>query len=521
MANATVNRTEESTLPRADPWRTAWNILTGDASLAVVLLVIALALALAACLPQSPDGANDPVAFSRWRGETQTRLGSAFTLLQQIGLFSLERGPVLRVLIAALALCLSLRLLDSARTAWRARRSPQQPAHASLEVMTEQSLDDIAAALRKRRFRVIQEGDTLRADHFPVADAGQIAIYLGALLIIVGLAISSAAGWRVSNVTLGPGQMVTLGHGTPYSLRLDALDSNLTGRITLLKEADAMAESSLAVGQPLRWGDLAVFLTGTGPAIRASATLTDGQLLRLQAFAASPPAAELLFLLTRDEPDRYIGAPDVGLVVRLSRGTGDSQSIHVQVYRSKTGSIVFEGDLPSETVINAENANFTLVPEAFAILVVTRDPGLPATLAGALILALGLLTAAFWRVSRLVVVAGAGGTRLIGETGLVRAIEPDVTQRQPRLEAITSIGWKTGLALLSGLIGIAAARGLMRSGTLWANATLISALVAIWLASCAAALLPQRALRWAALALTLVAIIVVLSRPGSLIGPGL
>jgi hypothetical protein len=517
MANATVNETEESTLPRADLWRTIWNSLTSNTLLAVVLLAIALLLSLAAWLPQAPDGTSDPVAFSRWRGETQMRLGSAFTLLQQIGLFSLERGPALRVFIAVLGFCLALRLLDSIRAAWSARQSPQQPEHAPLEITTEQSLDDVAAALRKRRFRVIQESDALRADRFPVADAGQIAIYLGALLVLAGLAISSAAGWRASNVTLGVGQMVVIGHGTPYSLRLDALDADLTGRITLLKEAEAIAESNLAVGQPLRWGDLAVFLAGTGPAIRASATLTDGQLLRLQASAASPPAAQLLFLLTRDEPDRYFGAPNAGLVVRLSRSTGSSQSVHVQVYRSKTGNIVFEGDLLSETVINAENANFTLVPESFAILSITRDPGLPVTLAGALILALGLLTAAFWRVSRIAAVAEAGETRLIGDMDLVRAIKPNAAHGLQRLKVITSVGWKAGLALLAGMIGLAAVHDLMRSGTL-ADATPTLALTAAWLASYAAALLPQRALRWAALALALATIVVVLSRPGSLVG---
>ena len=517
MANATVNETEESTLPRADPWRITWNSLTSSTLLAVVLLAIALLLALAAWLPQAPDSASDPVAFSRWRGETQTRFGSAFALLQQIGLFSVERGSVLRVFIAILGFCLALRLLDGVRAVWSARQSPQQPEHAPLEVTTEQSLDDVAAALRKRRFRVIQESDALRADRFPVADAGQIAIYLGALLVLAGLAISSVAGWRAGNVALGVGQMATIGHGTPYSLRLDALDSNLTGRIALLKEAETIGESNLAVGQPLRWGNLAVFLVGTGPAVRASATLTDGQSLRLQASAASPPTAQLLLLLTRDEPDRYIGAPDAGLVVRLSRSTSNSQSVHVQVYRSKTGNIVFEGDLPSGTVINAGNANFTLVPESFAILSVTQDPGLPVTLAGALILALGLLTAAFWRVGRMAAVAEAGETRLIGDIDFVRATKPDVARGLQRLDVVTSVGWKAGLALLAGMIGFAAARGLMRSGTLADTAPTL-ALTAAWLASCAAALLPQRALRWAALALALATIIVVLSRPGSLIG---
>lgn len=524
MANATVNVIEKSAEPRADPWRTIWNGLTSNTLLVAVLLAMALVFALAAWLPQSPDSASDPVAFSRWRGDTQTRFGSSFGLLQQSGLFSLERGPILRLLIAGLALCLSLRLVESIQSTWRARRSPQPPRHAPLEITTDQSLDDIAARLRKQRFRVAAEGGAVCADLFPLANAGQIALYLGGLLIIAGLAISSATGWHASNVTLGLGQRVPFGHSTPYSLRLDALDPGLIGRITLLKEADVVAEGRLAVGQPLRQGDLAVFLTGSGPAIRANATFTDGQLLRLQASAASAPAAELLFLLTRDEPDWYVGAPEVGLVVRVSRGTGNSQLIHAQVYRSKTGSIAFEGDVPSETLVSVENAKFALRPEAFAVLIVARDTGLPATLIGAGILALGLVLVAFWPVRRLAALVDAGGIKLLGEADLVRALEPGVmpvTREQRRLEVITSVGWKIGLTVLSGMIGLSSVRSLMHNGTLWPSTALTSALTVAWLASCAATLLPQRVPRWAALALTLALLIIAVSRPGLLVGPGL
>ena len=523
MANATVNAIEESAEPRADPWRIAWDGLTSNELLAVVLLAMALVFALAAWLPQSPDGAGDPVAFSRWRGETQIRFGNLFALLQQVGLFSLERGPILRALIAGLALCLSLRLVESLQSAWRARHSPQPLGRAPLAILTELSFGDVAAYLRRQRFRVAAEGETVYADRFPVATAGQIATYLGALLIIAGLAISSATGWRVSNLTLGPGQLAAIGHGSPYSLRLDALDSNLTGQITLLKETDAVAQGTVAIGRPVRQGDLAVFLVGAGPAVRASATFTDGQLLRLQASAASAPAPELLFLLTQDEPDRYIGAPEAGLVVRVSRSTDNLQPLHVQVYRSNTGNIAFEGDVPSDTLVTVENASFSLRPESFAVLAITRDTGLSVTLMGAIFLALGLVTAAFWPARQLAAMADAAGTKLLGEADLVRELESGaapITRGRRWLDAATSVGWKIGLAFLAGLMGLLAARSLMRNGAPWSSIAL-AWFAAAWLANCAAMLLPQRAPRWAALALTLALVMIVVSRPDLWMGPDL
>lgn len=146
MANATTESTGERLSLRPDPWRIAWNILAGDTLLAFALLALALLIALAGWLPQAPDSANDPMAFSRWLGEAQARFGGTFAFLHQVGLFSLEHSLALRLLIALVAVCLAVRLVESIQAAWSARR------------------------------------------FFPVI--GRIATYLGAMLVIAGLAIS-------------------------------------------------------------------------------------------------------------------------------------------------------------------------------------------------------------------------------------------------------------------------------------------------------------------------------------------
>jgi hypothetical protein len=514
-----VSPSDEQLTRRDDPWRVAWNLLSGDALLAIALLGIALLLALSAWLPQAPNSVTAPVAYSRWLGETQLRFGSTFALLRQIEFFSLERSLVLRALIALATLCLIVRWLASLHTGWAACRSPLPLPLTAQKVATEKSLDGIAAALERRRFRVVREGDELRADRFPLAVVGRIVVYTGALLVVAGFLISNIAGWRASDLTLGVGQMVPVGHGLLYNLRLDALDQANVGHISFVQETDVVGEGNLSPEHPLQFNGLEVLVRGSGPAIRATATLTDGQSLRLQASATSSPVTELVLLLTRDEPDRYLAAPEAGLVVRLSRLAG-AMSVRAQVYRSLTGAVVFDGDIPADGQVRAaEGVIFALKAEPYAVLDIMRDPGQPVTLTGAIVLALGLAIASLWPVRRLAAGADAGGTWVSGDTDFVLTFSP--TPARARLKRwLTSKGWQIGLAVLSALVAVVIARSLLRAGMLWPSGSTASAFLSAWLIGCATAVLPHRALRAITLMLAVVALIVIVIWPGLALTPG-
>ena len=498
---------------QVDPWRVAWNILSSDVLLAVALLGIALLMVLSAWLPQAPNSVTAPVAYSRWLSETQVRFGSTFALLRQIEFFSLERSLALRALIALATLCLIVRWLASLHAGWAARRSPLSLPLTAPRATTKRSLDEIAAALERRRFRIVHEGAELRADRFPLPVVGQIITYTGALLVIAGLLTSNIAGWRTSELTLGVGQMVPAGHGTPYNLRLDALDQANVAHISLVQETDVTGEGNLSPERPLQFNGLQVLLRGSGPAIRATATLTDGQALPLQASATSPSVTELLLLLTRDEPDRYLAAPEAGLVVRLSRLTGDL-SVRAQIYRSLTGAVVFDGDIPADGQVRAaEGVVFALKTEPYAVLDLMRDPGQPVTLTGVVMLALGLAMASVWPVRQLAAGADADATWIMGDTDFVLTLSPTpVWMRLKRW--FTSKGWQVGLAILSALAAFVITRSLLRAGMLWPSGSTGSVFLAAWLIGCATAVLPRRPLRGITLVLAVVALIVIVIWPG-------
>jgi hypothetical protein len=517
MSDMVATPNDDQPAQQSDPWRIAWNILSGDVLLAIALLGVALLMVLSAWLPQAPNSLTAPVVYSRWLSGTQIRFGSAFAFLRQIEFFTLERSLALRTLIALATLCLIMRWIASLYTGWAARRSPLSPPLTAPKVASKASLDEIATALERRRFRIVREGAELRADRFPLAVVGQIITYTGALLVVAGLLISNLAGWRASDLTLGVGQTVPVGHGTPYSLCLDALDPANVGHVSLVQETDVIGEGNLSPEHPLQFNGLRVLLRGSGPAIRATATLTGGQVLPLQASATSPSVAELLLLLTQDEPDRYLAAPDAGLVIRLSRLAGDS-SVRAQIYRSLTGAVVLDGNIPADGQVRTDGVVFALKAEPYVVIDIMHDPGQLVTLIGAAMLALGLAMSLLWPVRQLAAGADAGGTWAMGDTDLVPTSDP--TPRGMRLKRWFANSWQVGLTVLSVLAVFVVMRNILRTGILWPVGSTSSAFLAAWLIGCATAVMPLRALRSITLALAVVALIVIVIWPSVALMPG-
>jgi len=479
---------------------------------------MALLLALAAWLPQAPDSTADPIAFSRWRAETQARLGTAFAPLREAGLLSLEASPALRGLIALATLGLLVRMLDALQATFRANRFQPPPSPPPFQVSVEQTLDDITSLLRRKRFCILREGDCVHAVHFPMPYIGQLAVYLGALLLIVSLAFSAVTGWRTSNLALGVGQLLPL-NGQPgalYDVRLDALDSTQRGQVSLLQESETVGTGYVAPSRPVELGGLTIALVDTGPAIRASATLTDGQPLRIQSSAASAPVTELALLLAQDEPDRFFAVPDAELVVRLSRGADAPHTIRAQVYRSRTGTLLFDDMVPSDGQVKVENVALHLKVETYAVLGVTRDPGRPITLIGIVILALGLIISTCWPAAQLWLISSPNETRVIGEADTVQAITSSwlPSTRRDRVQSIiASAGWRIGFVILSAVTGGAVVPSLLRGQPIWPLPTAVQVCVAAWLAGCATLVWKSPA-RWATLALAVIAAVTMASQPG-------
>ena len=366
-----------------DPWRAIWRVATSDALLVTLLLGITAGLTITSWLPQTPgsDPVVNPIAHAQWLSEAQARFGKATPTMQTLGLFAITRSFGFRALLALLAGCLLLRLIESGDQLHQNRelakpagvRRPCREWQELASVRLPDTMDD----LRRRHYRVLGKPPLLQADRWPWADLFPLLAHGGALLLLTGLLITHLWGWRVEGLIVQSGERATL----PGTQKWVALD----------KDARRVTHSP----------GIMTFVKERGPGVRAGATDSTHHPLPLQQTAESDPVTQLTVALTEDQ---YFAIPEAQLIVRLTPQPGHAIEAHspvlVQVYRSPSGrvttEIVVEGD--ATLTVGAVTLALTSVP--YARLTAVFNPGLWPTGAGLVLLGAGMMGSATWPARR-------------------------------------------------------------------------------------------------------------------------
>ncbi|MDY6875533.1 MAG: cytochrome c biogenesis protein ResB [Chloroflexota bacterium] len=358
--------------PRQDPWRVVWQVAISDGLLIVLLLAVATGLSITAWLPQIPLA--DPVAYARQLSEAQTRFGEAAQTMQTLGLFTITRSLGFRALLALLAGCLLLRLVENGD--WlRQSRKVTEPA-GEWETLAEVRFPDALEGLRHRHYRVLSTPTLLQVDRWPWADLFPPLAHIGGLLLLVGLLLTHLWGWHFEGVIVQNSERVTLPHTEDWV----ALDDD-TSRVT-------------------HSPGIVAFVEERGPGVQVNATDGTGQPLLLQQAAEASPVTQLTLALTEDQ---HFAIPEAQLGIRLAKQP-DHVKVHspvlVQVYRSPPGrlvnEIVMEGD--AELTVDDVTLEFTSMP--YARVTATFNPGLWPTYTGIVLLLAGILGSIAWPVRR-------------------------------------------------------------------------------------------------------------------------
>jgi len=124
--------------------------------------------------------------------------------------------------------------------------------------------------------------------------------------------------------------------------------------------------------------------------------------------------------------------------------------------------------------------------------------------------------AACWPVMRLWAIRTSNGTQLVGDVAAVQAITPGVariSRRERVWRLVAASGGQIGLTILGVLAGLTTVLDLLRGHPVWAGTSTTPVFLATWLAGCAAALWARQVVRWAAPALSVVALVVLALRP--------
>jgi len=351
-----------------DPWRTIWQIATSDRLLIVLLLGITAGLTVAAWLPQMPLA--DPIAYAQWFSGTQARFGETTATMQALGLFTVTRSFAFRTLLALLAGCLSLRLIESGERLHQHREiaEPMGEWRALANASLSDALDDLPAC----RYRVLGETPLFQADRWPLAELFPLLAHSGALLLLIGLLITHLWGWRAEGLIVQSGERVTLPDAEKW--------------VELDKDARNVTHSP----------GIVTFVEQRGPGAQVSAADGAGRPLSLQQAAGSDPVTQLQVALAEDQ---YFAIPEAQLIVRLEPQL--DSPVLIQVYQSPPGQLVTETVMEGDAELTVDDVTLEFASAPYARLTATFNPGMWPTGVGLVLLMVGLLGGVAWPTRRL------------------------------------------------------------------------------------------------------------------------
>ena len=243
--------------PKSQILKRAYRFLARMNMAAVLIAIILLLAALGSCFPQlTPTITTDPEQLARWEAAVRARYGALTDLLAASGAFRCFRSPVFLVPVALLALSTLVCTLNRWRAVWR--RAFHQPVrcsdvaldtapHTARLIVTPSLVwgakegepppltggaggGIVRESLEQRGFRVrTTEVVTtnhptnhptihLRGDRYRLAPLATLVTHMAVLLLLLGAALSSEYGWR-EEFTIGPGEVVEVGHGSGVALR--------------------------------------------------------------------------------------------------------------------------------------------------------------------------------------------------------------------------------------------------------------------------------------------------------------
>jgi cytochrome c biogenesis protein ResB len=374
-------------IPR-DPWRAIWRIASSNHLVAILLLSIAAGLALTIWLPQRPEA--DPVAYAQWLSEAQALFGETTPAMQTLGLFSITRSFGFRALLALLAACLLLRLIEGIDQLLRGREAAEPTGE--WKALPDARLPDAMDDLRCRRYRVLDTPSLIQADRWPWADLFSLLIHGSALLLLVGLLVNRLWGWQIEGLLVRGGEMVPLPRTQKW--------------VALSEDGDKITHSP----------GIVTFIEEREPGVQAQATDSTGQPLKLQQTAEAPQVTQLTLALTED---RYFAIPESQLVVRLAaisnHAIGVSSPVLVQIYHSPPGQLADEVTVEGDAELTVDGVTLRITKVPYAQLTVIFNPGLWPISVGLVLLVVGLSGSTAWPKRRLWLREEAGQIEGIGD----------------------------------------------------------------------------------------------------------
>ena len=396
-------------------------------------LVLILALAalgfVGTMLVQAPAGLQgDPQAYSAWMETLRPKYGGWTDILDKLGMFSVFTSVLFRGIMVLLMTSVLACSANRAPHLWKLTVHPRTDMsesffeHAPLNMQATGPVEPTAAtdivksAFGRRHFRMIvhEEGDTIHlyADHFRWGPFGTVIAHLSLAVILIGVMVGSAFGFRNNDFAVAVGSTVEVGNNTGLSVEAKSFSdsyytngspSDYASELVVYKDGQQVGASTIRVNQPMRVGDVTFYQSYFGAAAAMKIADASGKVLvergvPLEWTSSDGTRAVGLIPLPEAGLNLYVLGPKSGEVdPEIKAG-----QMQVEIY--KAGS---EGAAIASQVLTqgapAELAGLTVTfqrERQFTGLIAARDPGSFLVWLGSFLLIVGTALVFFFPVRR-------------------------------------------------------------------------------------------------------------------------
>ena len=400
--------------PRYDRLDAFWHAASSSYLTLALLFFLALTAVAGLIFPQMPSGL-DSAAAEGWLGAAILRYRGAGGVLRAVGVFGILDGVWLRVLLGLLAYNLSLRAAAALHRLVASGRAidapPSFPPHLAVQRLTlEAPLEAASTVLRgalRGRYHAVVEGSGVDHACFyarrgRLGALGALLLAGGPLLLLGGLLVNSAVGWRSTEIVLTPHGSANLPAPGGLRVLLNDAQGDAAADITLMQGDGRQARLRVAPLRPARWGNLWVVQTAFGTALEARAT-SRGRDLVLQALASSGPIGAEIHLPFRQTPSeqafvvagRSLTLRVVGYSALPERDIREPVFL-VEAYRGDSPSPVVTQLVTQEATFSVDDITLQLRRGWHLVLIVAHLPGMVLIGLGVLLAGIGGVLAVSW-----------------------------------------------------------------------------------------------------------------------------
>ncbi len=394
-----------------------------------IILTMAVLTFLGVLFPQAPDTAvQSPEMWASWLDSVRPRFAGFTNVLAALTIFRMFQSWPFMLVTALLALSILACTAHRAPNLWRQATAPHIHVgdnffaksrfheEAQHEGSTAEAFEAVSTSLRKRRYRIIKDGDSGRfyADKNRWAPLGTVAAHIAFDIILIGVLVSSFSGFRDENVVVPVGTGVEVGHDTGLVVTADNFidtyyddgrPKDYASDVHVTKNGQEVGRQTIRVNSPLRVGDVTFNQMTFGVAseieIRdtATGTVLDHRVIPLDFQTQDGVNVYGTYKLPEKNLEVY--------VVGVAAGQQDSQikpgQVLVEIYedgsKKPAGSAALSPATPQK-LTDKYTVNFAR-ERAYTSLQVARDPGRIWVWIGCGLLLLGMCATMFLRHRRI------------------------------------------------------------------------------------------------------------------------